>query len=118
MLTAALSVASLCWNYSWVNQWRVAEIKDPSIPTTLLLSAPTIEGWPEGIYGVQLSIVGDIGGEIEITVENSEPQRLSGKVNWGVTHDWFSKNCNVTYRPIGKVSGDFRIEYRFHCMPW
>jgi hypothetical protein len=49
-----------------------------------------------------------------VWASNWEMQRLSGRVDWRVYHDWFSPDCTLRYRPVGQVSGWLVVRYQFH----
>ena len=64
--------------------------------------------------GLSVHIMGEIDGVAEVWADNWEPERLSGRVDWRVYHDWFSPSCTLHYRPVGQVSGRLVVRYQFH----
>jgi hypothetical protein len=93
------------------DRWKATQLPDVSQPIDL-----TIAG--DGpIHGIQsmltIHIIGELDGEAALSIEDRDPYRLKGQVNFRTCCDWYSSRCTLHYRPIGKVSGKLVIHYRF-----
>ena len=92
--------------------WSTAPLADVGQPADLALTGG------RGLLGIQsglsVHITGEIDGVAEVGANNWEVQRLSGRVDWRVYHDWFSPDCTLHYRPVGRVSGRLVVRYQVH----
>ena len=113
-LGGLLSVAAVVAAGVWLRSgWAVAPLASVRQPADLVLTAS--ESWLMGSpSGLSVHITGEIDGEAEVWAENWEPQRLTGRVNCRLYHDWFAPTCTLHYRPLGEVSGGLVVRYQFH----
>lgn len=108
-VAALVVVLLLAWTL-FVGWWSRAPLPDVSQPADLALTS----GGGKYTSGLSVHITGEINGEVEVWASNWKPQRLSGRVDWRVYHDWYEPTCTLHYRPVGKVSGELEIHYQFH----
>ena len=114
-LGGVLAVGAVVAAGIWLNGgWAVAPLANVGQPADLVLSAS--ESWLMGSpSGLSVHIMGQIDGEAEVWAPNWEPQRLTGRVDYRVYHDWFAgPTCTLHYRPLGEVSGGLVVRYKFH----
>ena len=93
--------------------WSAARLPDVSKQADIVLTSGG-RGLLRTQSGLSIHITGDIDGVAEVWASNWGVQRLSGRVDWQVYHDWFSPDCTLHYQPVGPVSGRLAIRYRFH----
>jgi hypothetical protein len=99
----------ICW--LWRLGWSDVEIDDVSEPEILNLHVESERAEPTGI---SVWVSGEINGEADVWAGNWKPERLHGKVNFHVYHDWFQRECELHYEPIDATSGKLVIYYEFH----
>ena len=66
------------------------------------------------VSGISLHIQGQIDGEAVMTASNWEPQKMSGKVDFRVYHDWFASKCDLQYQPVSAKAGSLTVKFEFH----
>lgn len=64
--------------------------------------------------GITLQVHGQIIGSAYIYAGNWKPEKLSGRVDWKVYHDWFQANCELHYIPESVQSGELTVDYTIH----
>ncbi len=62
---------------------------------------------------VHIWLTGQIDGDTEICAEGWTRQKLTGKIDYRVGHDWFDPVCRLHYEPHGVTTGNLTIRYRF-----
>ena len=89
-----------------------AIISDVSQTNRLVLSSgytgKTGSDWSKFI---SLRVYGQIDGVAHIFPENCETTKLSGKVEWTFSRDWYGTNCVLHYIPDGARKGHLTVEY-------
>jgi len=101
-------------SYGVLNERRcVAKLADVRQQAYLTLSCSR-RAWHGEVSGLSLHLSGTIEGEAEVWASNWEPQRLRGRVDLKIYHDWFEPSCTLRYRPLGLASGQLEVRYRFH----
>ena len=88
--------------------WQSFTILDVREPADFILSARS-----DGVNMVQVCVTGEIDGEAEIGNDQWGDARLSGRVNWRVSHDWFQPDFPLRYRPHGATKGQLVIHCKF-----
>jgi hypothetical protein len=66
------------------------------------------------VSGLTLHVRGQIDGEAIVSASNWEPQKISGKVDFKVYHDWFTSTCELQYQPVSAKAGALTVQYEFH----
>lgn len=85
------------------------DIENVTNKSSIMLTSPS-----KGVSGLTLHVTGEINGQAYIFASNWEKKELSGKVDWGIYHDWFEPTCVLQYEPVSVTSGKLRIDYTFH----
>jgi hypothetical protein len=83
-------------------------VKDVTKKSDITLTSPSIN-----VSGLNLHVTGEINGQAYIFAGNWEKKKLSGRVDWGIYHDWFEPTCVLQYEPVSVTSGNLRIDYTF-----
>jgi hypothetical protein len=110
-LAGVLAVVAVCCLLG--DRWSEAPLAHVGQTADLALSGGG--SWRMGDpSGLSVHITGAIEGAVDVWVDNWEPQRLTGRVDWRVYHDWLYPTGTLHYRPLGKVSGRLVIRYQFH----
>ena len=113
-LASVLAAAALAAVCAWGGDgWSAVPLPDVGQPANLALTGgDRLMGGPSGVSAL---IAGEIDGEVEVWADGWGPQRLRGRADWRVYHDWFDPSCTLHYRPVGEaVSGRLVVRYRFH----
>jgi hypothetical protein len=109
LVVLAAAIFGICW--LWPPAWSDVEIRDVSKPAILNLHVASGQAEPTGI---SVWVSGEIDGEADVWAGNWEPERVHGKVNFQIYHDWFQRDCDLHYEPINVTSGKLVIHYEFH----
>ena len=99
-----VAIVSACGRSS-----EIADVPDVTRPTVLVLNSRSAN-----VSGITLHIHGQIDGDAVFSTSGWETQRLSGKVDYKIYHDWFQPKCNLHYQPQKVTSGVLTVEYKFH----
>lgn len=95
--------------------WREVSISTIQQEYHVVVLARPGDAWPMSQpSGMSIWITGEFDGEVEIWTDGLPHQRLSGKVDWQVKHDYFREKCLISYRPITATRGQLTIHYEFH----
>jgi hypothetical protein len=110
-LTVALVVVlvGLATAIAMRSGWQSYVIADVSRASDISLSAPS-----EKVSGVSVWVTGQIDGKAEIWAASWDRQIVSGQVNCRAYHDWFDRDCQLHYEPLGVHSGTLTVRYQFH----
>jgi hypothetical protein len=114
----ALGMACFMWcmcGFPNRGGWREIPISPIPQEHHVVVTARDGDAWPmKRPSGLSIWITGEIDGEVEIWSTGWPRERLSGKVDWRVYHDYFDKRCVISYRPVTARSGHLVIRYEFH----
>jgi hypothetical protein len=84
------------------------DVGDVTNKSSIILNSPS-----KDVSGLTLHVTGDINGHAYVFASDWEKKELSGKVDCGIYHDWFTPTCVLYYEPVSVTSGKLRIDYTF-----
>jgi hypothetical protein len=88
---------------------QTVNVVDVSKSETLALTTTS-----SNVSGISLHVQGQLDGEAVFSAANWEPQKISGKVDFNVYHDWFATKCDLQYQPLSATTGTLTVQYTFH----
>jgi hypothetical protein len=88
---------------------QTVNVVDVSKSETLALTTTS-----SNVSGISLHVQGQLDGEAVFSAANWEPQKVSGKVDFNVYHDWFATKCDLQYQPLSATTGTLTVQYTFH----
>jgi PBP1b-binding outer membrane lipoprotein LpoB len=88
---------------------QTVNVVDVSKQETLALKTTSSD-----VSGISLHVQGQLDGEAVLSAANWQPQKVNGKVDFEVYHDWFEPKCDLQYQPLTATTGTLTVQYTFH----
>jgi len=116
VILGVVLVVALVVLAAWAFSWASISVRDVREAETLILGQGT--GNP-GTWALSIRGSGQVDGEATVSLLLGEGrpyhvQRLSGKVDFEWSGDWYSETAKVRYEPVSVRSGKVVLHHRFH----